>query len=1630
MRFKNIQEIEQSLADQGAPFSTPPSFSTSSPAPDLMSGPVDTDQIPGPLPVATPVDEEPSLIADLALAPVRGVLNATESVADLVTLGNVPEGTINRLGRSKTMAGGFVENASEFLVGFTPGFGWLSKVSKAGKLAKLGKVGQYIAKSNVAKGAIAGAVADFSVFDEHQERLSNLIESVPELQNPITEYLASDEEDSLFEGRMKNALEGLVAGGIIDGLVSGVKALRGAKKAVEAGNIEQANKLLLEAEDPALRALSDEYPEDLAKADAGLIAKANADEDAIASMPGTDGRGNAYMTAEELGVAGAKQTPISEFSPVLTEKKSALPEELKISASKEIRNLNNKIQKGLIQETEISESLQNIVKKLDEKRYARIEKEAFTERVRGADFIEEKLLNAKRKGVLDEQSVDFARWAIQKNPNLVESLGISIRSPKGEDSLSAGSYNPISEIITLFKEQAKEGTIVHEVLHHSERMMPKEIQDGIRKEWAKAYSKAIVEATKSGNTDRVNSLQEMFNSLLDVPGTSDKLKDLFGSGKLKNEDYFLVNPSEFWAENATKILSDRFLAKESWVAQAKQWLKEFYEKIKNIAGFSSKASVLSGLETILKSEGTFVSKQMLSDPRYGFQSLVKKEAEELVPMPEIGPNGKIYDREMKMSEFMGSLPKTQKMVEILNKSDADIATIRQELLGDASRPIVNIFNHSGPAGAHKSVTAFVKVSKAELENYRANNPKQNEVLAEAVEDIKRNGGEKWLTDTLSKVKDSRELPLLVLKMRVAQMDVLSQLGSLSDTYLKALKKMEDNPLDTLAKEEYLSSFIRLNELTPNVTKILFGNKELGTNVGRALAFRKQTKREAKLAEELVARAESWAKDPSKMKQYGTALAEELGQGDAKEGLKLFNQGIERFATLFEKYGERGLVTMAPDKFWIKLHNEWWINALLSGPRTFGVNMIGNTISTLWKPFESAVGAQVAYMKTGNPVFRQIRNSFFSQYGMMFDTAREALVMANKAFKTGESGLVQNKTAVEQFEQIITKENFQAKLAEIEAKHPNSSPLVKGLAKFLVTDNATRAGDLIRLPTKALLWMDEFTKQLNFRSSAKARAISEGYDKGWEAISKGELEFEKLDAFVAQYADETINDLVLKGGGLYSLPAIRREGALEGARSGKTGLDLEDYIEGYVAKNFDETKSNLAKYAYGWAEEVTFTKRGAEGTIQRSVEKFVKDHPSMRLILPFVTTPTNIIKFFGQRAFGVAGFVEGAVKNLDETSPELSKAYLQITKELYSADPFVRAQAEGKLAMGASVLTTAVGLWSAGMITGQGARDEKERALKQATGWQPYSFRIKIPGTDNYQYISYQRFDPLATFFGIVADFADKVFEDDQGSRDWVNFIGSAIGVALSKNITSKSYLTGIEQVMDALNQPDRKMSQFLGTRLGSLVVPSVIGQTLPMSDPIMREARTLMDNVLKRAPGLSERLDPKRNILGEEIKRPEAFGPDYVSPLFISTEKKDKVMDELANLKYSFSLPPVVEKGGIDLYSYKNAQGQSAYDRYLELTGKVTIGRKTLRDALAKLIGTRAYQALPADAVEGLDSPRIAELRRVISKYRSTAKEQVYREFPELDRDSNLRGKLKLARQQGKTLEAQDILRQLNGESL
>lgn len=125
--------------------------------------------------------------------------------------------------RPTTAAGQVVEDITQFGVGLV-GAGKFTMATKAGKaLAKKGTKGK-IAKTTV-DSAIASAVAH----NPYEQRLSDIIQEIPALENPVTDFLQSDEDDSILERRLKMAGEDIALGLGIEGLLAiakGAKRLR------------------------------------------------------------------------------------------------------------------------------------------------------------------------------------------------------------------------------------------------------------------------------------------------------------------------------------------------------------------------------------------------------------------------------------------------------------------------------------------------------------------------------------------------------------------------------------------------------------------------------------------------------------------------------------------------------------------------------------------------------------------------------------------------------------------------------------------------------------------------------------------------------------------------------------------------------------------------------------------------------------------------------------------------------------------------------------------------------------------------------------------------------------------------------------------------------------------------------------------------------------------------------------------------------------------------------------------------------------------------------------------------------------------------------------------------------------
>lgn len=133
--------------------------------------------------------------------------------------------------KPETMAGNMTEGISRFLTGFAGPAKFLKGAGLTGGAIKTSL-----------RGFSAGAVADLTVFDPNEGRLSDMLVEFdsPVLNNAVTQYLSSNEEDTEMEGRLKNVLEGMALGGLVESVFYGIK---GYKKMKATNNLDERAKI-------------------------------------------------------------------------------------------------------------------------------------------------------------------------------------------------------------------------------------------------------------------------------------------------------------------------------------------------------------------------------------------------------------------------------------------------------------------------------------------------------------------------------------------------------------------------------------------------------------------------------------------------------------------------------------------------------------------------------------------------------------------------------------------------------------------------------------------------------------------------------------------------------------------------------------------------------------------------------------------------------------------------------------------------------------------------------------------------------------------------------------------------------------------------------------------------------------------------------------------------------------------------------------------------------------------------------------------------------------------------------------------------------------------------------------------
>lgn len=391
---------------------------------------------------------------------------------------------------------------------------------------------------------------------------------------------------------------------------------------------------------------------------------------------------------------------------------------------------------------------------------------------------------------------------------------------------------------------------------------------------------------------------------------------------------------------------------------------------------------------------------------------------------------------------------------------------------------------------------------------------------------------------------------------------------------------------------------------------------------------------------------------------------------------------------------------------------------------------------------------------------------------------------------------------------------------------------------------------------------------------------------------------------------------------------------------------------------------------------TFTKELGRGG--RGLQQAISYIPGARYIMPFVRTPINILKYAAERS------------PLNALNPGM---WADV-----AAGGARRDAALARVALGSSVLLASYELALNGVSTQDGTKyrligggDKKQNAERLA-GILPYSLEITSPDGSK-SYTAFNRLDPMGIQLGWAADLADILGKSSDMTAEELATAGA---IAVSRNLVDKSYLAGLADFLDAINDPDRYMTRWVNNHVASRVpFTAALNAARREDDGHAKYAWTMMDAVKARLPGFSQDVPNQVNLFGEDIETPKALGPDWLSPIYQSAGTVHPAAAEIARLNLDLQYPAKNISAGRGAPSVDLTPQQ--YHRLMKLIGEGAEGRPGFRDRANELVQSQAYQQLP-DTPEGSDyrGPRQLLLSKVYEQSKEQARALLLMEDKEL----------------------------------
>ena len=356
----------------------------------------------------------------------------------------------------------------------------------------------------------------------------------------------------------------------------------------------------------------------------------------------------------------------------------------------------------------------------------------------------------------------------------------------------------------------------------------------------------------------------------------------------------------------------------------------------------------------------------------------------------------------------------------------------------------------------------------------------------------------------------------------------------------------------------------------------------------------------------------------------------------------------------------------------------------------------------------------------------------------------------------------------------------------------------------------------------------------------------------------------------------------------------------------------DAYNARVADLIGNPSDELVEAAAKEAEMRLF--RGDPGDFARGLMELRNKSPALQFLIPFLRTPANVLRF---------GIRRSPLGLLD---PQSYRKVLAGNPE--GTDEIARGL------IGSTITASLAALVATGQldITAAAPANPAERDRFFREGKLP--FAMKVPGVG---WVQYRQIDALNVPMTILASGLES-FKNGEGITD----LPGAMGTTIAANLADQSYMTGLADAMEAIQDPERNASWWAQRQVTSMVPGSAgLRQAAGIVDPTFRDPENLSESIQAGIPGLSQNVPPRLTAFGEEAQR------GIPSPWQVSADKQNPVDTEL-------------ERIGTEIGFVRDSIANIKLNREQQTLYQKAAGQLTYQ-MLSAVVETPAYKELPAE---------------------------------------------------------------------